>query len=119
MYLPLVRGAAVLEQDGAEVMAQGIHGRHQHADIGRDTADDYRVAAPRAQCLIEIGLEKGAEAPFRQYHVSLLNVQKVGDLGARLPPDCMVFHLTVKDKISRQEGITGKDDGHPQPPSLL
>lgn len=102
--------AAVLEEDGPEVVAEGVERRSQDAEVGGDAGNGHGIDPAQHQGHVQIGLEKGAEAALGQKDVFGGLIQVFQHFGPRSAPQGMGLHPALKNKIALQKAVAGQDD---------
>ena len=94
-------------------MAKTIHHGHQYTNLRRYTCYNDRIYAKHPKGLIKISLEEGTKAPLRQNDILRLGLQIIYDLCTPRPSNRVDLHPPLKDEISLQKTVTGKDDREP------
>jgi len=107
--------SAVLQDDRFEIMAQGVHGRCEDAEMGGDAGYDAQGDSVLFQMPFQTGVKKSGKPGFRKPRVRFLFVQFIDDFCPFGFGKGMGFHLPFENEILFVEGIRGKDDG----PTLL
>jgi len=102
MNLWFMGGAAVLDKERGKIVGQLIQNSGQHAPVGGYPRDSQVIHTVKVQRLIEIGLEKSAEAAFGQPDICGDPNQPIGHFGAFGTADTVFLHFPLENEIPLQ-----------------
>jgi len=119
MNLWFMGGAAVLDKEGGKIVGQRIQNSGQHAPVSGDPRDSQGIHTVKVQRLIEIGLEKSAEAAFGQPDIRGNPNQPIGHFGALGTANAVFLHFSLENEIPIEKAIRGKNDGNRTFPCLF
>ena len=108
-------GGTIFQQNGFEVVAQGIHDRGQYTEIRGDPRYGAETDFSFFQPFFQPCAKKSGKSRLGKPVILLLSNERLNDFSATGSGQGVGMHSARKDKVVLMEGIRGENDR----PSLL